>query len=442
MDRCHFIPPFLLEKLAESSPEVQRSLQTDHSLRARRAVVTALPARATSSAPFSVYTAGGGTDLPGELVRAAGAPAAGDDTVDEAYAGVEASLALYKEVFGRDSFDDKGAPVLATVHYDHDYDNAFWDGTQLVFGDGDGKIFGRFTKPVDVLGHELSHAVTQYTANLTYHGQSGALNESMSDCFGICVKQRLLGQSAGDADWLIGEGIFLPAVKGAALRSMKEPGTAYDDPQLGKDPQVGSMDDYVVTEEDNGGVHTNSGIPNRAFYLAATAIGGTAWDGAGKIWYAALTSGIGADTDFPAFAAATVTAARVVSDDAAAAVIKAWETVGVSSGTQGSGGSGSSGSSGAGGGADAPARVAVVRTGGFAGQRKSGELSLGDDPRTPQVESLLSRVDLAAVPPHTPQPDRFVYSFHLRGEEVVVGEQDLTPELHQLSRLLLDDPVE
>jgi Zn-dependent metalloprotease len=130
-------------------------------------------------------------------------------------------------------------------------------------------------------------------------------------------------------------------VQGLALRSMKDPGSAYDDPNLGKDPQVGSMDDYVDTTEDNGGVHTNSGIPNRAFYLAATAMGGNAWDGAGKIWYAALTSGIGADTDFSAFAAATVKAAGAVSAEAEKAVTEAWQGVKVPVGsTVGSGASG------------------------------------------------------------------------------------------------------
>ena len=168
----------------------------------------------------------------------------------------------------------EGATVVATVHYEKNYDNAFWDGTQLVFGDGDGKVFDRFTKPIDVLGHELSHAVTQHTANLTYQGQSGALNESLSDVFGACIKQRHLGQAAEDADWLVGAGIFLPGINGKALRSMAEPGTAYDDPLIGKDPQVGSMADYVDTTDDNGGVHINSGIPNRAFVIAARAIGG------------------------------------------------------------------------------------------------------------------------------------------------------------------------
>ena len=250
-----------------------------------------------------------------------------------------------------------------------------------MFGDGDGTVFDRFTKPVDVLGHELSHAVTQFTANLTYQGQSGALNESISDVFGSCLKQRLLGQTADQADWLIGEGIFLPSVQGRALRSMAEPGTAYDDPTLGKDPQVATMADYVDTQDDNGGVHTNSGIPNKAFHLAATGIGGTSWDGAGTIWYAALTSGISADTDFAGFAAATVTAAEAVSPEAAEVVRSAWEQVGVT------------GAAGSSSGATTPAtgRVAVTRTGGFAGVRQSGELTLGDDPRTDEVSSLLQQ---------------------------------------------------
>ena len=215
---------------------------------------------------------------------------------------------------------------MVTVHYEQDYDNAFWDGTQLVFGDGDGKVFGSFTQPVDVLGHEFTHAVTQFTAGLTYQGQSGALNESVSDCFGMCVKQQVLGQTADTADWLVGQGIFLPGINARALRDMANPGTAYDDPTIGKDPQVGDMSDYVDTTDDNGGVHTNSGIPNRAFYLAATAIGGDTWEGAGQIWYAALTGGqVTADSDFVGFAAATVASAG----DHADLVRQAWTTVGV-----------------------------------------------------------------------------------------------------------------
>ncbi len=197
-----------------------------------------------TGADWEVHDADNGSTLPGRLVRTAGEPEVGDLAVDEAATGLTESLALFTD-FGRDSYDDRGATVVATVHYEREYDNAFWDGTQLVFGDGDGRVFDRFTKPIDVLGHELAHAVTQFTADLTYEGQSGALNESMSDVFGACIKQRHLGQDAAAADWLIGEGIFLPGINGRALRSMSEPGTAYDDPLVGKDPQVGSMADYV-----------------------------------------------------------------------------------------------------------------------------------------------------------------------------------------------------
>jgi Zn-dependent metalloprotease len=434
MTRCQIVPPYLLERVASAHPDPDacafgaRTLEIDAELRTRRTTAVAVPTASPADEPFAVYTASNGSTLPGRKVRAAEAAATGDQAVDEAHDGVQASLALFKEVFGRDSYDGRGAAVVATVHYQRDYDNAFWDGDQLVFGDGDGKVFDRFTKPVDVLGHELSHAVTQFTANLTYQGQSGALNESISDVFGSCLKQRLLGQTADQADWLIGEGIFLPSVQGRALRSMAEPGTAYDDPTLGKDPQVSTMADYVDTQDDNGGVHTNSGIPNKAFHLAATGIGGTSWDGAGTIWYAALTSGLSADTDFAAFAAATVTAAEAVSAEAAEAVRTAWERVGVT----GAPGSSSRPA------VPATGRVAVTRTGGFAGVRQSGELTLGEDPRTDEVSSLLHRIDLRDVTPSRPQPDRFVYTFDVDGQQVVVGEQDLTDDLGRLARLLLD----
>jgi len=437
MTRCQIIPPYLLERIATSALEADPShtLEVDARLRRLRATAHAaggaLAPTAAGDAPFTVHTADNGVELPGRAMRSAGAPATGDPAVDEAYVGVEATLALLSEVYGRHSYDGRGAPVIATVHYERDYDNAFWDGWQLVLGDGDGQVFERFTKPVDVLAHELGHAVTQATANLTYHGQAGALNESVSDVLGACLKQRLRGESAADADWLIGEGIFLPSVRGRALRSMKEPGTAYDDPALGRDPQVATMDDFVETADDNGGVHTNSGIPNRAFHLAAVGVGGTTWAGAGRIWYAALTSGVPADTDFAGFATATVQAAAAVSPEAQRAVARAWADVGVAPA----------------GGASSPpvppeaaspsGKVAVTRSGGVANLRVSGKVILGDDPRTREVETLIGRIDFRAVAGSSPQPDRFVYTFHVPGLEVVVGEPDLTPELQQLVRLLL-----
>jgi Zn-dependent metalloprotease len=212
---------------------------------------------------------------------------------------------FFSEVYGRNSIDDKALPLIATVHWDDDngitpgYMNAFWDPrtAEWYFGDGDRAIFDDFTKPIDIVAHEYSHAVTQFTANLPYQWQSGALNEHFSDVFGSLIKQYYRRQRAVDADWLIGQGIFLNE-KAPALRSMKAPGTAYDWPEVvGKDPQPADMDGYreLPMSRDNGGVHIYSGIPNRAFYLVATTFGGDAWVKAGKIWYHTLI-----DPDFKA----------------------------------------------------------------------------------------------------------------------------------------------
>jgi hypothetical protein len=423
MGRCRFVPPYLLARVAPGS------LVVDEALRAARAVpIDARPVRLAATAPaWTVHTADSTTTLPGRAVRAAGSPASGDVAVDEAASGITGALALFAEVYGRASYDGAGAPVSLTVHYGQDYDNAFWDGTQLVFGDGDGRVFERFTKPVDVLGHELTHAVTEHSAGLVYRDQPGALNESVSDVFAACLKQRLLGQTPDEADWLIGEGIFAAGIQARALRDMAAPGTAYDDPALGRDPQVGHLDDYVSTTDDNGGVHLNSGIPNRAFQLAAVAIGGATWEGAGRVWYDALTGGaVGPTTEFAAFAAATVAAAGAHAD----AVGSAWETVGVAPGA-------------------APVvrppstsgarRVSVRRTGGFAGLRATGELDLdGDDPRAPEVAALVDRVDLRAVAGGRPQPDRYLYAFDLCGDSATVPEQHLTPDLRRLAELVLE----
>ena len=431
--RCTFVPPYLLERIAASSSDAadtsRATLARDQALRAGRATVApAAPPTAAAGAAWVVHTAHNGSTLPGDVVRSAGDRASGDAAVDEAATGVTDTLALYTDAFSRSSYDGKGAQVVVTVHFEQDYDNAFWDGTQLVFGDGDGKVFGSFTRPVDVLGHEFTHAVTQFTAGLAYQGQSGALNESVSDCFGMCVKQQVLGQSADTADWLVGQGIFLPGIHARALRDMAHPGTAYDDPTIGKDPQVGDMSDYVDTTDDNGGVHTNSGIPNRAFYLAATAIGGNTWEGAGQIWYAALTGGqVSADTDFAGFAAATVAAAG----DHVDVVRQAWTTVGVSL----------TGSSTTHTRAPAPAGQAlrVRRTGGIAGRTLDATVHLDDgSARAERARELLARVDLAApVAESSPVPDAFSYTFETADHCVTVPQQHLTPDQRALADLVL-----
>src|SRR3546814_19152023 len=130
----------------------------------------------------------------------------------------------------------------------------------MVFGDGDGEVFNRFTVAVDIVGHELSHGVIDHEAGLRYQGQSGALNESLSDVFGSLVKQHRAGQDAGQADWLIGAGLFTAAVNARTLRSMAQPGSAYDHPALGKAPPPGHMQDYVHTHHDNSGLKIQTSI--------------------------------------------------------------------------------------------------------------------------------------------------------------------------------------
>src|SRR5262249_7285524 len=224
-----------------------------------------VPPAAPPQVHRSIYTAKNTQTEPGTLVRSEGQGASGDQEVDEAYDGLGATFDFYLKNYQRNSIDDHGMPLIATVHYDDKFQNAFWDGHQMVFGDGDGTIFSRFTISLDVIGHELTHGVTGSEVNLTYTGQSGALNESISDVFGSLVKQYALKQTASEADWLIGAG--LQTFKDQALRSMKAPGTAYDNAILRKDPQPADMQHYVHTAQDNGGVHINSGIPNHAFYL-------------------------------------------------------------------------------------------------------------------------------------------------------------------------------
>jgi Zn-dependent metalloprotease len=343
---CPIVPPHVLEALARHEDPAlhgpaRRTLEHDTAHRTRRTALaraatrTAAEPAADAHPKRTVYDAGHGTDLPGREVREEGAPASDDVSVNRAYAGLGATFDLYLKVYARQSIDGRGLPLNASVHYDRKYNNAFWNGEQMVFGDGDGKVFLDFTIPVDVIGHELTHGVTQYTANLTYQGQAGALNESVSDVFGSLIKQYALGQTADEADWLIGAGLLAPGVHGTALRSMKAPGTAYDDPALGKDPQPATMADYVDTSDDNGGVHLNSGIPNHAFYLLATGLGGHAWERAGQIWYDTLTGGdLPSDAKFTDFAKLTVKKARDRYGKGGTgkeeeAVVKAWTQVGV-----------------------------------------------------------------------------------------------------------------
>lgn len=336
---CGFIPPHILRAIAENGDDDQRrrahvSLETAAQLRGERSV-TATMASLLAVSPGekrrTVYDAHSTRNV-GTRVRSEGEKPVADEAVNEAYDGAGQTYDFYSRVFKRNSIDGRGMRIDSSVHFGVRFDNAMWTGRQMVYGDGDRKLFDRFTKCLDVIGHELTHGVTQHTAALEYSDQAGALNEHFSDVFGMLVKQWTLKQTASKSSWLIGEGIFLKRVNGAAVRSMKAPGTAYDDKLLGKDPQPSHMKGYLKMHEDNGGVHVNSGIPNHAFYLAATLLGGKAWETAGRIWFHTLTHKLRANATFQQCADATVASAGELFGAASApqhAVIEAWKRVGL-----------------------------------------------------------------------------------------------------------------
>ncbi|QAY60696.1 M4 family peptidase [Microbacterium protaetiae] len=341
------VPPFLLDRvaatdkphLAHAAQAAHRTLLAPRTYRPQRVRLQlsvegdALVAETSPSPDRTIADTHNTETLPGDIVRTEEQPPVDDATVNQAFDGLGVTFDFYWDAYHRDSIDGHGLPLDATVHYGQDYDNAFWNGERMVFGDGDGDVFTGFTGSITVIAHELTHGVTEASGGLDYQGQSGALNESISDVFGVLTEQYHLGQTADEASWLVGEGIFSDQVQGTALRSLKAPGTAYDDDVLGKDPQPATMAGYVQTSEDNGGVHINSGIPNHAFYLAATAIGGKAWEGAGLVWYKTVTAGtLPTSADFATFAKATLaTAEAEYGEDAkeVAAIRAAWTQVGV-----------------------------------------------------------------------------------------------------------------
>ena len=338
---CSVIPPHMLRRLADGGDPDARitalhTLDEMHAIarrREKRTLIGARPAEAAGGGrQRNVYDAQHHRGLPGKLVRSESDPQSGDVEVNEAFDGSGVTIDFYQKVFGRNSIDGNWMPVNATVHYGARFDNAMWNGEQMVYGDGDGKLFNRFTIAPDVIGHELTHGVTQFTARLEYSGQTGALNEHISDAFGIMVKQYKLGLTAKQSDWLIGVGLLAKGVRGKAIRSMAAPGTAYDDPRLGRDPQPARMHDYVVTTDDGGGIHINSGIPNRAFYLAAVAIGGNTWSVLGQVWYQTLKARLQPDAQFRDFAHATVATAGDLYTPGGTvqrAIASAWANVGL-----------------------------------------------------------------------------------------------------------------
>ncbi|MGH8503691.1 MAG: M4 family metallopeptidase [Gammaproteobacteria bacterium] len=294
------VPPYVLDHLAKADDPKVRDLAVDAiatgaAARATRVTLATMPAWAAVPSPAAkkyrlVYDLRhrGFESLPGKLVRTEGGKEGKDPAVNEAYKHSGTTYDFYKTLFGRNSLDDRGMALISSVHLGRNLNNAFWTGKQMCYGDGDGNIFIRFTKSLDVVGHELTHGVVSHTSNLEYRNESGALNEHFADVFGVLVKQWRRKQTVKQASWLIGADIMGTATQAKALRTFKAEKAFENDPLLGTDAQPKHLRDKYTGSADYGGVHINSGIPNHAFYLAAMAIGGRAWERVGHVWYQSM----------------------------------------------------------------------------------------------------------------------------------------------------------
>lgn len=338
------IPPYILERLAESNDSALRKMAIDAitasaDFRAMREFFQSMPAFAA----LPITTAGknrliydmqnkGRRWLPGQLVRTEGQGPIADAAANEAYDGSGITYDFYYKFFNRNSLDNRGMPLISSVHLENNLPNAFWNGQQMAYGDGYGNVFLRFTKSLDVIAHELTHGVISHECNLIYQDESGALNEHFADVFGVLVTQWKQNHSAAAADWLVGRDLIGPAATGAnAIRNFG-PGKAFtNDPYLGTDRQPKHMAQKYTGSDDYGGVHINSGIPNHAFYIFARTVGGNAWDAPGKIWYETMRQ-LSPNSDFSDMVKATKTVAQSLhpaNSPIHAALNNAWQQVGL-----------------------------------------------------------------------------------------------------------------
>lgn len=256
----------------------------------------------------------------------------GDDDIDRSYDLAGMVYDYYREVHGRDSIDDEGMTLISRVHFRADppraFNSAFWDGGQMTYGGGDQLYFNSFVHPF-VAGHEFTHGVTHATADFFPWGEAATLNEHVSDAFAAIIEMRAGNLSVENYHWIAVKGIHREGIKSVGLRSMLNPGTAFDDPRIGKDRQPAHMRDYVQTSEDNGGAHINNGIPNRAFALACLYTGGFAWDQMQHIWYRARNFADRKST-FASFAGKTIIACeQLAMNNHKDALMRAWREVGV-----------------------------------------------------------------------------------------------------------------
>ena len=295
--RCSIVPIDVIRRLSRlrtlsdaTRSHLVRTASADVELRKLRrqsgrvttAALELAPSFAIATAPaITVYDCKNSQTTPGSPI--ATPDTSTDPDAKQVFDTTNRLTEFYRSVFGRNSIDNGGMTIMSSIHYGSNYNNALWIGSQMVYGDGDGQLFENFCNEDDVIGHELTHGVTQHTLQLSYTGDSGGLNEGNSDVFGSMFRQWNASQDVDQADWLIGAGIMGPVARQrgyTCLRDMAQPAATHC---LAAQPTNYSQ----LTP--NMDPHYSSGVPNFAFYKMAKAIGGKSWETAGQIWYATLT---------------------------------------------------------------------------------------------------------------------------------------------------------
>lgn len=339
---CYIVPKDVLERLAgdkKLSAELRQgardSARMSDGLRALRhqaGLLTQLAQEAGShlvelaaTPQVTVFDCKHTQTLPGAPV--ASPKTSKDATAKRCFAETTDVAKFFKAVFGRNSIDDAGMTMMSSIHYGKSYNNAMWNGSQMVYGDGDGKLFTDFTGGNDVIGHELTHGVTQHSLQLAYSGDAGGLNESMSDCFGSMFRQWEAKQDVNSADWLIGADIMGPAAKAKGYKALRNMAKPDDKAALAPQPTLYSQ---ITPGMDP---HYSSGPPNLAFCTACKTLGGKSWEKIGQVWYTVLTtSGAHPNMTMPQFAARTrqVATQKYAAQPAVAAAVDAgWKKVGL-----------------------------------------------------------------------------------------------------------------
>ena len=338
---CKFIPDEVLTRLA-NDPKIknfdraalERTLAVDREMRMVREANSFLSASSSmiahSIAPLTkkpaikLFDVQHGSILPGAPVLSP--QSSSDQTIKRTAKNTTDLAKFFKQVFGRNSLNGQGMDLISSVHFGNNYNNAFWNGQQMTYGDGDNNIFVDSTRGSDVITHELTHGLTQFTSQFAYSNESGGLNESMSDVSGSMFRQWQAKHVVTTADWLIGADIMGPAARSRGFTGLRD--TANPDAAHAMAKQPKHFSDY----QPGMGPHTSSGIPNQAFYLAAVAVGGKSWEKVGKVWFQALAGhGPKPQSTMKEFANRTRTAAGQMfpaGGTVKKAVDRAWLAVG------------------------------------------------------------------------------------------------------------------